>query len=54
MRLALVAALALSIAPPSLSDDIDRRAAEVDAKLKDSAPVLETFSLFVGELIAGA
>lgn len=30
------------------------RAADVDVKLKDSAPVLETFSLYVGELIAGA
>ena len=29
------------------------RAAEVDVKLKSSAPVLETFSAYVGELIAG-
>jgi hypothetical protein len=29
------------------------RAAEVDTKLKDSAPVLETLTAYVGELIAG-
>ncbi|HEY2796268.1 MAG TPA: hypothetical protein VGK26_00130 [Thermoanaerobaculia bacterium] len=29
------------------------RAAEVDVKLKDSAPVLETLTAYVGELIAG-
>jgi DNA polymerase III delta subunit len=29
------------------------RAAEVDVKLKDSAPVLETFTSYVGDLIAG-
>ncbi|HEY1251971.1 MAG TPA: hypothetical protein VGH97_12335 [Thermoanaerobaculia bacterium] len=29
------------------------RAAEVDVKMKDSAPVLETLTAFVGELIAG-
>ncbi|MEP6994802.1 MAG: hypothetical protein ABI968_09800 [Acidobacteriota bacterium] len=30
------------------------RAADVDVKLKDSAPVLETFSAYVGQLIAGS
>jgi hypothetical protein len=30
------------------------RAADVDASLKSSAPALETLSVFVGELIAGA
>jgi hypothetical protein len=29
------------------------RAADVDVKLKNSAPVLETFTAYVGELIAG-
>ena len=29
------------------------RTAEVDVKLKDSAPVLETFTAYVGDLIAG-
>ena len=29
------------------------RAADLDVKLKDSAPVLETFTAFVGQLIAG-
>ena len=30
------------------------RAADVDVQLKTSAPVLETFSVYVGQLIAGA
>jgi hypothetical protein len=30
------------------------RAAEVDVRLKTSAPVLETLSVYVGRLIAGA
>ena len=29
------------------------RAADVDVKLKDSAPILETFTAYVGDLIAG-